>query len=331
MKSLFYIFILFNFFYSVYAEENKNLVTEIKTKSPYELVIEKATKENKTVMLLFTGLDWCPPCQEFQRSIISTKAFIEFSNKDLVFMTLNFPSNGLGVTPENHALKQRYGVNGFPTIIMTDEKGLPFQKFNYHGQLAEDFIKDTVDSIKKKNAKIKFLNSKDEDEKAKISREHLASRMVGENYIFYADLIAYGILQNKELKAEEKITQLNDLFLYSGDSNFIEMLTIEFKKLDPEKKLGTARLFMIKEFEGLLIAQNDEKTYEYFKENKTKFKGEDIAYLYQFAMMLNERNKTKQTIEILEFLLTDEDLKKNADVLSNLTAQLEELKKSQLK
>ena len=195
----------------------------------FPATLEKAAKENKSAVLLFTGKAWCGPCQELEKTIILTEAFTAFAKKSIVFAVFDYPQSE-SPSAENQKLAEEYGIEGFPTILVTDEKGLPYQRIQFTGQTKEVFIAEIETTIKRRGLKIKFLASKDEAEKKKISDEFMASRSEGENFIFFADLIAYSVLQNKELKAEEKIKQLNDLYINSNDASFVEKLGAEIKK-----------------------------------------------------------------------------------------------------
>ena len=319
------LFLLFTFSF-IYADENKENASDKNDKSAFTMALEIASKEKKSIMVLFSGIDWCPPCQELDKTIISRKKFGEFAKKYIILVTLDFPREGNSNIPENNKLAHEFGIEGFPTMIMVDEKGLPFQKFSYRGQSIDAFIADIENSLRRKNMKALFLASKDEKEKINMAKEFVLTQPAGESNIFFADLIAFSILNNNQIKAEEKILQLSDLYLISNDISFTEKLEIDLKKIDPNKKMGTERLLTIKAFKILMHDQNDEKTYEYYSVNKTKFKNEDVGYLYLFAMSLQTQGKFDKAIEILNYLLTDEYVKKDHNIFDDLTKQLLKLK-----
>ena len=322
------------FYVSFIQAEEKDIVPKDASKETlvFPATLAKAVKENKSIFLLFTGKDWCGPCQELEKSIIGTEEFTTFAKKKIIFLALDYPQTENGPTPENQKLAEEYGVDGFPTMFLTDEKGMPFQKFQFQGQTKEEFILGIENALKKRDLKTKFLASKDEKEKKKIEAEFKISRSVeGENFVFFADLIAYGLLNDKELKVEDKIKQLGELYIYSTDTSFVEKLGAEIKKIDPEKKFGSARLFVIKEMGTLLMAKSYDKAYEVYFANKPLIKGDDLGYAYQLGLQLKEEGKTDKTIEILTFILADEEIKKNAEAVKDLTAQMDALKKPKQK
>lgn len=326
MKILICLFSLLISIGFLFAEEKKEVAPIEKKETPIlPPALERAVKENKSVLLLFTGLDDCGACKVLEKNILGSEKFTAFAKKSIVFVSLDYPQFEMP-SPEKNKLYQEYGIEGFPTLLLTDEKGIPFQRINNDVESTEVFIESIEFAIKKRNLKSKFLASKDDEEKKKLSKEFLASRTEGESFVFFADLISFGVLQDKELKAEEKIKQLSDLYLFSNDTAFYEKLKPELIKLDPEKKLGTSRLFLIKDFSNLLMAHNDEKAYEYYTANKTKFKGNDLQYIYEYAMLLKEQGNLEKTTEILAFILTDDEIKKNEEAVKNLTEQIKDIK-----
>jgi thioredoxin-related protein len=325
MKHYFYLLILLLTGGLVLADESiKGEAAEVSLFAP---ALAKASKENKSVFLLFTDRDGCGSCNMMENAILLTPEFKEFSAKKIIYLELDFSAATNGGSLECQKLSVDYNVESFPTLLLVDNAGLPYQKFQYQGQTKQEFIAEIEKALTKKELKTKFLNSKNEDEKKKIAADFVAARVDGENFIFFADLIAYGVLNDKNLKVEEKIKELGDLYIYSKDDAFIAKLVVDLKKLDPEKKLGTTRLFVIREFINLVMAKKDDKAFEYFLTNKAIFKGEDLGYLYQFGTHLIEIGKPEKMVEIIAFILLDEEVKTNEESVKYLTEQMNSLKK----
>ncbi len=82
-----------------------------------------AAKEKKQpVLAFFTGSDWCPYCIKMNKETLSTKEFKDFTKDKLVLLYLDFPS-AKEPTKEAVELKNRYGVEGFPTTMVLDAEG----------------------------------------------------------------------------------------------------------------------------------------------------------------------------------------------------------------
>ena len=92
----------------------------------FSAALSQAAKENKPVLLDFTGSDWCTWCIKLDKETFSQAAFKEYAAKNLVLVELDFPNNKMqseAVIQQNQSLQQKYGVEGFPTLILLDPKG----------------------------------------------------------------------------------------------------------------------------------------------------------------------------------------------------------------
>ena len=85
----------------------------------------QARKENKVILLDFTGSDWCPPCKRLKAEVFDTPQFDEFARKKLVLLEVDFPRDKSKLDAATHAenakLKQRFRVNSYPTVILLDQ------------------------------------------------------------------------------------------------------------------------------------------------------------------------------------------------------------------
>lgn len=85
-----------------------------------------AKKDNKAILLDFTGSDWCGWCIKMKKDSLDQKAFQEFADKKLVLVEVDFPNNKKqteAVKKQNEDLQKRYNVEGFPTFVLVDGEG----------------------------------------------------------------------------------------------------------------------------------------------------------------------------------------------------------------
>lgn len=85
-----------------------------------------AKKENKLVLLDFTGSDWCGWCKKLEAETFSKPAFVDYAKKNLVLVTVDFPAQkpqSDALKAANKALQEKYGVDGYPTIILMKPDG----------------------------------------------------------------------------------------------------------------------------------------------------------------------------------------------------------------
>lgn len=92
----------------------------------YQTAEGVAKKQQKPMLLYFTGSDWCGWCKKMDQEIFASPDFISDAGDKFVFVDLDFPMNKKlpqNETEQNARLKQRYGVTGYPTIIILDANG----------------------------------------------------------------------------------------------------------------------------------------------------------------------------------------------------------------
>lgn len=85
-----------------------------------------AEKENKLVLIDFTGSDWCSACVRLRRTVLDTPAFREYAATRFVLMEVDLPrrkSFDQALLRRNEEIANRYGVAGFPTLMVINPKG----------------------------------------------------------------------------------------------------------------------------------------------------------------------------------------------------------------
>ncbi|MBI9041785.1 thioredoxin family protein [Lutibacter sp.] len=83
--------------------------------------------ENKPILIFFTGSDWCGPCKMLVADFFESEKFKDIANKEFVLYKADFPRNKSLVTAvqtkDNLKLKNKFGINSYPTICILDSKG----------------------------------------------------------------------------------------------------------------------------------------------------------------------------------------------------------------
>lgn len=96
-----------------------------------------AQTENKNVLLVFTGSDWCKPCILLKRDILHSPAFVEFAEESLVLVNLDFPYQRKNKLPKeqeayNASMADRFNPEGkFPRAILLDPQGEIIREIEY--------------------------------------------------------------------------------------------------------------------------------------------------------------------------------------------------------
>jgi thioredoxin-related protein len=108
-----------------------------------EQAIDQAKKENKAVLVNFTGSDWCIWCKRLSSEVFQQEAFKDYADKSLVLVMLDFPRDKQQ-TPEtqnyNRNLAQKYGIQGFPTILIFNNQGKLVAQTGYQPGGPEKYV-----------------------------------------------------------------------------------------------------------------------------------------------------------------------------------------------
>lgn len=94
--------------------------------SNFETALQKAKAENKAVLVNFTGSDWCQWCIKLSDEVFSKSEFADYAEENLILVKLDFPRSieqSNETKMYNNQLAQRYGVQGFPTILLFNPQG----------------------------------------------------------------------------------------------------------------------------------------------------------------------------------------------------------------
>jgi thioredoxin-related protein len=116
--------------------------------------IAQAKKENKMVLLDFTGSDWCGWCIKFKKEALDTPEFSEYAAKNLVLVELDFPDKkpqSAEVKKFNKIWATQFKADGFPTFVVLNKEGKEIgRQDGYESGGAKAFIA-RLDKIKAKN------------------------------------------------------------------------------------------------------------------------------------------------------------------------------------
>lgn len=121
-----------------------------------EVSIEKARAEGKSLLVDFTGSDWCVWCIRLDEEVFATDAFREGIKDRLVLVKLDYPRDTSAQTEEQRRKladwAQRYAISGYPTILLLDGEGRPFAKTGYQQGGPEAYLKhlEELEAIRKR-------------------------------------------------------------------------------------------------------------------------------------------------------------------------------------
>lgn len=98
----------------------------IKWYTNYNDAATTAKKENKPMLLFFTGSDWCGWCKKLHQEVFASPEFAQMVGNEFVFVDVDFPMNKKlpeDIAKINNGLKQKYGITGYPTVVILSSSG----------------------------------------------------------------------------------------------------------------------------------------------------------------------------------------------------------------
>jgi thioredoxin-related protein len=110
------------------ASAESNWVTD------YEKARVAAKAGKKLILLDFTGSDWCGWCMKLDKEVFSTPEFQNYASRNLILVKLDFPRKRPqteALKKQNEQLAQKYGIQGFPTIIVLNGQGEKVGELGY--------------------------------------------------------------------------------------------------------------------------------------------------------------------------------------------------------
>ena len=87
-----------------------------------EAAFAKAKKENKDVLVEFTGSDWCPPCKLMRKNVFSKKSFTDQASKEFVLVELDFPRNNQKLAKANEPYAEKFKIQGLSLIHISSPR-----------------------------------------------------------------------------------------------------------------------------------------------------------------------------------------------------------------
>ena len=104
-----------------------------------------AQRDDKEILLVFAGSDWCRPCMAFERGVLKDARFQQGAGQRYVVVYLDFPAKRRNALPDdqkayNESQAKRFNPEGsFPRIFLLDARGAPLGEMKYVGQTADAF------------------------------------------------------------------------------------------------------------------------------------------------------------------------------------------------
>lgn len=115
-------------------------------KTNFDEAKTQADSENKNIILVFTGSDWCAPCIKLDRTIFESEAFKTESDKKWILVKADFPKKKNNqLAPElansNKKLADKYNKSDvFPLVVLLDKTGKTIGSMGFKNVTPNEYI-----------------------------------------------------------------------------------------------------------------------------------------------------------------------------------------------
>ena len=109
----------------------------------WEKAQKVAEKQERPVLVNFTGSDWCIWCIRLEEEVFSKEVFKKYARENMMLMKVDFPRNieqPEAVRKQNEKLARKYGIRGFPTVVIVDAEGSEIARTGYRRGGAEAYV-----------------------------------------------------------------------------------------------------------------------------------------------------------------------------------------------
>ena len=118
----------------------------------YEIAKREAIKQNKDILIVLTGSDWCKPCIKMEKNVFLNSEFIKLAEDKLIILEVNLERHidmDSKVYKDYDFFKKKYQTNTLPCLILIDKN-----------EVTKSVISEGLTSFKRTYNRISELTAK---------------------------------------------------------------------------------------------------------------------------------------------------------------------------
>lgn len=216
----------------------------------FDEAVKVAKDQKKDLFVDFTGSDWCGWCIRLHDEVFKFEEFTTAVTKDYVLVSLDFPrgeeAQAKVPNPErNKELQQKYGVGGFPTILLMRSDGVVYGKTGYQKGGAEAYVehiaelrknRDDLEAVEKTLAAYEAAGADGKEAALSNLLDTLSSLQSGSTLASKLSAPARTALELDP--KNEKGLKLKAVYGLSKGGEYDETLRAAVRELDPKNAHG---------------------------------------------------------------------------------------------
>ncbi|MGY6562316.1 MAG: thioredoxin family protein [Luteibaculaceae bacterium] len=94
----------------------------------WDKAVEASKNENKDILIILTGKEWCAPCKKLENNVLRSSQFEDYAGTKMVVFEIDIPKSHL--TRKNSAINKlheefssKYSAKEFPSLILVNHEG----------------------------------------------------------------------------------------------------------------------------------------------------------------------------------------------------------------
>lgn len=124
-----------------------HMATAQEWQTDFEIAKALAAEQNRNIVLVFQGSDWCAPCIKLDKEIWSTEEFKAYAKDHFIMLKADFPrkkKNQLETAhrEKNNKLAEKYDKKGFfPFVVVLSKEGDVLGETGYKKMSPAEYIR----------------------------------------------------------------------------------------------------------------------------------------------------------------------------------------------
>ncbi len=124
----------------------------------FEEAKKQASKNDKKILIYFTGSDWSSACKNLNKDFFYTEKFQKIAQKSFILVRVDAPRRPNLISElqssYNRGLSKTYGQKVYPTVVMVDSSGTKLgmiESYNYLHDTSKHY--ELLSKVLKKKSK----------------------------------------------------------------------------------------------------------------------------------------------------------------------------------
>lgn len=276
---------------------------ELQWYTDFEKAKALSKKESKPIFLYFTGSDWCGWCMKLNKEVLTTSDFIDLVGDKFIFVKADFPldleTQDSRLRKQNEALKTKYDISGYPTILILSPEQHVLATLNYReggGKEYAEYLLKVMQEHKDFKNGISSLESQNTKQLERLYKQAVALQM---------DETAHQIIQVGIQKNESPYFLKEHYWHLLNEGKLQDLETIKVRamllSMDTQNRQGIAYDVAIFDFaclcETLPKAASADELVQPLKEYLSQFGGSDKERAWRLEMMVSQVYRSKNQMQ----------------------------------